>query len=125
MSDWGSWCAAFACFVIQQALIKSGTKETAHFKRPMTARAFDFEKWSLAQDGSTSTRKPPSGDIIAADVVIFTFSHIGFANGRPNGMGMFPTYEGNTNAKGSRTGGMVCEGSRHISEVRSRIRFTI
>lgn len=123
--DWGPWCASFVCWCIREVLKAEGIKETTGFKRPQTAGAFDFERWSLAQDNSTQTRKPCGTDIKRGDLVIFSFSHIGIATGPPNSKGVFPTIEGNTNARGSRTGGMVCEGSRNISLVRSRIRFTI
>lgn len=123
--DWGAWCAAFCCFCIREALKAEGIKETTGFKRPRTAGAYDFERWSLAQDDTTSTRKPCGKDIQRGDLVIFSFSHIGIATGPPNSKGIFPTVEGNSNSKGSRTGGMVCEGSRSIDLVRSRIRFTV
>jgi cell wall-associated NlpC family hydrolase len=103
----------------------TGTKETAGFKRPRTAGAFDFERWSLAQDATTATRKPAGKDIQRGDLVIFSFSHIGIALGPPDKQGMLQTVDGNSNARGSRTGGMVCTVTRNISLVRSRIRFTI
>jgi hypothetical protein len=123
--DWGAWCATFMCWCIREAMKATGTKETAGFKRPRTAGAWDFERWSLAQDSSTATRKPAGRDIQRGDLVIFTFSHIGIAQEAPDKKGNFRTVEGNSNSKGSRTGGMVCEGVRNISQVRSRIRFTI
>ncbi len=48
--DWGAWCAAFVCFCVREALSKSKLKETKGFRLPQTAGAFDFERWSLAQD---------------------------------------------------------------------------
>lgn len=123
--DWGPWCAAFICWVVRAAMKVSGSKETPGFKRPKTARAWDFERWSLAQDSSTQTRKPAGRDIRAGDLLIFKFSHIGIATSAPDAQGNVSTIEGNTNAKGSRTGGQVCATRRHIDQVRSRIRFTI
>ena len=123
--DWGAWCAAFVCFCVRDALAKSKLKETAGFKRPRTAGAFDFERWSLAQDSSTQTRKPAGSDIKRGDLVIWSFSHISIALGPPDKRGNIITLDGNSNARGSRTGGMVCIVTRHISKVRSRIRFTI
>jgi len=102
-----------------------GIKETAGFKRPQTAKAFDFEKWSLAQDSSTQTRKPAGRDIQRGDLVIWSFSHISLALDAPNSKGTLHTVDGNSNAKGSRTGGMVCDPARSVDLVRSRIRFTI
>ena len=123
--DWGAWCASFVCWVIREAMKAENIKETSGFKRPQTAGAFDFERWSLAQDSTTQTRKPCGKDIERGDLVIWSFSHISIALGPPDSKGMLKTVDGNSNAKGSRTGGMVCEPTRHISLVRSRIRFTI
>lgn len=123
--DWGAWCASFVCFCVREALKQSGIKETKGFKRPRTAGAFDFERWSLAQDSSTQTRKPAGSDIKRGDLIIWSFSHISIALGSPDRKGNLLTIDGNSNARGSRTGGMVCTVTRNISLVRSRIRFTI
>ena len=123
--DWGAWCAAFVCWCVREALVKNKIKETPGFQRPRTAGAWDFERWSLAQDSTTQTRKPAGSDIQPGDLVVFKFSHIGIAQTGPDKNGNFTTIEGNSNSKGSRTGGMVCEGNRNISQVRSRIRFTL
>jgi hypothetical protein len=123
--DWGAWCAAFVCWVVREALSQTNTKETDNFKRPRTAGAWDFERWSLAQDSTTQTRKPAGSDILPGDLIVFKFSHIGIAQSAPDRQGNFTTIEGNSNSKGSRTGGQVCEGNRNISQVRSRIRFTL
>lgn len=123
--DWGAWCAAFMCWCLREALKAEGIKETKGFQRPQTARAFGFEKWSLAQDSTTQTRKPAGRDIRRGDLVIWSFSHISLALAPPSAAGLLQTVDGNSNAKGSRTGGMVCTPTRHIDQVRSRIRFTI
>jgi hypothetical protein len=119
------WCAAFVCWLIREAMAATGIKETATFKRPRTAGAWDFENWSLAQDGTTQTRKPHRGDIQPGDIVIFTFSHIGIATSSPDADGFIQTIEGNTDGQGSREGGAVLAKKRHISRIRSRIRFTV
>jgi len=123
--DWGAWCAAFMCWCIREAMKAEGIAETTGFQRPQTAGAWDFERWSLAQDSTTQTRKPAGTDIQRGDLVVFKFSHIGMATSAPDSQGYFTTVEGNSNSKGSRTGGMVCEGNRSIDAVRSRIRFTL
>ncbi|CAB4163599.1 hypothetical protein UFOVP813_35 [uncultured Caudovirales phage] len=123
--SWGAWCASFTCWAIREAMREAGIKETAGFKRPQTAKAFDYERWSLAQDSTTQTRKPCGNDIKRGDLVIWSFSHISIALESPNRFGLITTVDGNSNAKGSRTGGMVCEPTRSIDLVRSRIRFTI
>lgn len=117
------WCAAFACWIVQQAMASAGGTYT--FKRPTTAAAYGFENWSLAQDLSTWTKKPPYNDIQAGDIVIFNFSHIGFAVGSPNSAGFVRTIEGNTDDAGSRDGGGVYQKTRALSLVRSRIRFRV
>jgi hypothetical protein len=119
------WCAAFVCWCVREALTMTGIKETKTFKRPRTAGAWDFENWSKDQDNSTNTKKPHRGDIQSGDIVIFTFSHIGIATSAPDKNGNVRTVEGNTDGAGSREGGAVLAKTRHISKIRSRIRFTI
>ena len=123
--DWGAWCAAFVCWCVRGAMNLEKIRETAGFKRPQTAGAFDFENWSLKQDNTTQTAKPAGRAIQRGDLVIFTFSHIGIATSSPDSEGNFHTVEGNSNSAGSRTGGMVCTNIRNVKLVRSRIRFTI
>lgn len=115
------WCAAFICWLVQQAMIGG----TYTFKRPTTAGAWDFENWSLKQDNSTQTKKPTRGDILPGDIVIFTFSHIGLATTKPDENGIIGTVEGNTDSSGSREGGGVYAKRRKLSQIRSRIRFTV
>lgn len=118
------WCAAFVCWCVRKAMTEAGIQETATFKRPCTAGAWDFENWSRKQDKTTQTKKPHDGDIQAGDIVMFTFSHIGIAVSAPKD-GVVQTVEGNTDAAGSREGGGVFRKSRKLSQIRSRIRFTI
>lgn len=117
------WCAAFVCWCFREALILSCVKETKTFKRPRTAGAWDFENWSLAQDSTTNTRKPHKNDILAGDIVIFKFSHIGIAASAPDKNGNVVCLEGNTDGAGSREGGAVLRKTRHVSKIRSRIRI--
>jgi len=119
------WCAAFVCWVVQRAMAQAGISETPGYKRPKTASAWGFEAWSRAQDSTTQTKKPHKGDIQAGDIVIFTFSHIGIATSKPNKDGFVDTIEGNTDGAGSREGGAVLAKKRHVSKIRSRIRFTV
>lgn len=119
------WCAAFVCWVVREAAAKAGVKFTPTFVRPQTAGAYDFESWSLSQDNSTWTKKPHGNDIDAGDIVIFTFSHIGFAISKPDKNGNVTTIEGNTDGQGTREGGAVLRKIRHVSKIRSRIRFTV
>jgi hypothetical protein len=119
------WCSAFICWLFREALKATGVQETATFKRPTTAGAYDFANWSLAQDDSTQTKKAPGRDIQAGDIIIFTFSHIGLAIGPPDENGNVPTIEGNTDGQGSREGGAVLKKTRHIGKIRTRIRITV
>lgn len=113
------WCAAFICWVLKE----SGITWTDTFKRPKTAGAWDFENWCKQQDNSVILKKPHKGDIKHGDIVVYSFSHIGIAVGPPDSDGNIPTIEGNTNGAGSREGDGVYRKVRHISKVRSRIRF--
>lgn len=115
------WCAAFVCWLVREAM-KGGTYT---FERPRTAGAWDFESWSLAQDSSTWMKKPHGGDIEPGDIIIFTFSHIGIAISKPDAKGYVRTIEGNTDGEGSREGGAVLQKLRHVSKIRSRIRFRV
>lgn len=118
------WCAAFICFCVKTAMEATGIKETAGFKRPKTAGAWDLENWSRRQDNTTSTKKPHGGDIQAGDIVVFTFSHVGIAISAPKN-GFVETIEGNSDLQGSREGGAVGRHTRKLSQIRSRIRFTV
>jgi len=119
------WCAAFVDWVVMKAMQAEGVEETETFKRPRTAGAWDLENWSYRQDGTTWTKKPHRGDIEAGDIVVFTFSHVGFAISPPDSEGYVLTVEGNSNSAGSREGGGVVTHRRHLSKIRSRIRFRV
>jgi len=115
------WCAAFVCWLVREAM-KGGTYT---FQRPTTAGAWAFEAWSRAQDASAQTKKPHAGDIKPGDIIVFTFSHIGLAISAADRNGFVQTIEGNTDAAGSREGGGVYQKTRRLSQIRSRIRFTV
>lgn len=123
---WGAWCASYVCWVVMKA-VEAATLEGAKFtfNRPKTLGAFKLQDWSLRQDNSTATRVAPGVDIEAGDIIILKVSHTGFATSKPNAKGYFTTNEGNTNDAGEREGYEVCERTRHISSVKSRIRFTV
>ena len=119
-----AWFAAFVCWVVREAFKAAGADgHTGTFSIPKTAGAWDMENWSMDQDLTTWTRKPHRGDILPGDIVVFTFSHIGFAASAPDSDGFIRTIEGNTDSAGSREGGGVFAKRRHISKIRSRIRF--
>lgn len=122
-----AWCAAFVCGIVQLAMLEDITVNRTKFTftRPTTPGAWDFERWSKDQDDSTNTKKPHGGDIKRGDIIVFTFSHIGIALGPPDKNGSVPTIEGNTNKAGQREGIAVMRKERHLSEIRSRIRFMV
>jgi hypothetical protein len=125
-ADWGPWCAAFVCFVVMRAMMagkEAGARYT--FNRPLTAGAFDLERWSLSQDDSTKTLKRPGSDILPGDILIYTFSHVGIALTAPDKSGRVIAIEGNSNDDGSREGFEVVNHSRRLSQIRTRIRFTV
>ena len=125
-SESWAWCAAFVDWCVAEAMsigLAMGEKYT--FRRPTTAGAWDLENWSLAQDHSTQTKRKPERDIQAGDIVIFTFSHVGIATGPPDHSGYVTCCEGNTDADGSREGGGVFRKHRHVTKIRSRIRFMV
>ena len=93
------------------------------FQRPRTAGAWDLENWCLGVDDTVKLKKPPQRDLQRGDIVIYTFSHTGFAVSPVDAEGYFDAVEGNTNIAGSREGDGVYKKKRHISKVRSRIRF--
>lgn len=119
-----AWCAAFVCRIVQLAMQKAGKNFT--FQRPTTPGAWDFIRWSLAQDNSTWTKQSPGTDIQRGDIIVFTFSHIGIStSGVDPSDNTFHTVEGNTNSEGSREGDGVYRKVRRTSQVRARIRFQV
>jgi len=122
------WCAAFVDWVVWQAMKEDGLYSTYTFKRSTTAGAWDLENWSRKQDASTNTLRNPGRDIRAGDIVIYTFSHVGFAIGDPYkwaGLYRVATVEGNTDEEGEREGGGVFAKFRKLSQIKTRIRFTV
>jgi len=117
------WCAAFVCRIVQLAMEEGGKIWT--FKRPTTPGAWDFERWSVEQDNSTWTKRGPGRDIVRGDLIVYKFSHIGIATSGVDGSNHFKTVEGNSNVAGSREGTIVIGKTRHIGEVKARIRFTV
>jgi hypothetical protein len=109
------WCAAFICWGIK----KLGEEMVLPFDRPETAAAWGFEAW--AREERQKLFKPRT-TIKAGDIVMFTFSHIGFAIADEKN-GAVKTVEGNTNQSGSREGGGVYIQSRKTSLIRSHIRL--
>jgi hypothetical protein len=117
------WCAAFIDWLVREAMKSDGPYT---FKRPTTAGAWDLENWSLAQDDSTNTKRNPGTDIKAGDIVIFKFSHVGLAiSNAYKSTANVDTVEGNTDKAGSREGGGVFKKTRSLSQIKTRIRFTV
>lgn len=116
------WCAAFVDWVVKEAMADGNYT----FQRPRTAGAWDLENWSLKQDDSTSTKRSPGEDVKAGDIIIYKFSHVGFAIAdADHETATVKTVEGNTDAAGSREGGGVFLKRRKLSQIKARIRFTV
>ena len=116
-SGW-AWCAAFVCWVVKQIQDRGVDLK---FKRPLTAGAWDFERWAREQTLPVKLHKPRT-KIKKGDIVVFTFSHIGIAV-EDEANGYVKTVEGNTDSSGTREGGGVYEQKRKTSLVRSNIRL--
>lgn len=108
------WCAAFVCW----GLMKLGEEMPLPFDRPTTAAAYGFEEWAR-NEGLTLHK--PRRKILAGDILIFTFSHIGLAIADEKN-GIVRTVEGNTDTSGGREGGGVYIQNRAVSLIRSHIR---
>lgn len=109
-----AWCAAFICWGFREL-----EKEMKlPFARPQTAAAWGFEEW--ATNEGLKLYKPRT-KILAGDIVMFTFSHIGLAIADEKN-GSVKTIEGNTDGSGSREGGGVYTKTRAVSLIRSHIR---
>jgi hypothetical protein len=115
------WCAAFVDWCVMQAMKTDGPYS---FERPRTAGAWALEDWSLEQDESTWTLRNPDSDIKPGDIIIYKFSHVGFSISAPSD-GRITTVEGNTDSSGSREGGGVFVKSRKLTQIKTRIRFTV
>jgi len=109
------WCAAFICWLFREA----GAPDSW---RPKTPGAWDFENWARKQPSRVTLYKPASHcQIKPGDVLVYTFSHIGLADGQEID-GHVATIEGNTDEAGSREGGGVYRKTRRLSQIRSVIR---
>lgn len=122
------WCAGFVCWGVKETLEFFGLPLQRHgFSRPTTAGAWDFINWSLKQDETTTTKMFPTvGDIQPGDILVFKFSHIGFAVGYPD-KGYVSTVEGNTSPENGEDndGGGVFQRTRPVNRIRARIRINL
>ena len=122
MDGW-EWCAAFICWLMREAMAKG----EYGFSRPQEAGVSNFERnWAVKQKCGISLKKPHNNDIIAGDIVVFTWSHIGLATSAPDASSNINTIEGNSRADGSanKNGDGVHAKKRKLSEIKSRIRIT-
>jgi hypothetical protein len=115
------WCAAFVDWVFQQAQAK--IPQLQGITRPKTAGAFDLENWGKKAGRGVRVINSPS-TIKQGDIIVFSFSHCGFALEDSKGSRV-RTVEGNTNKAGSREGTGVYEKNRKLSRIRSVIRITV
>lgn len=113
------WCAAFVDWCCEQ-FWANHPEFARKIPRPITAAAFGLIAWGKAQGCKVflpdSEHRPLRGDI-----VVFTFSHCGIvATVAHDG---FVSYEGNSNADGSRDGYAVVRHPRSFGIVKAFIRL--
>lgn len=124
------WCAAFVCWVVWQALQKTGITPD-EWKRPRTAGAWDLEEWAWGNKPharnlkwtcfkSTPTTPPRRGDICT-----FTWAHVGIVTGYDPKTKLVYTVEGNAGA--SDTSDSSADGvkakKQHVTKIRRLIRY--
>jgi hypothetical protein len=119
--DW-AWCASFQCWAIREALKATGF--TPAWARPRTPGAYAFrDKWAVDNRYRGIRTLPAGADVLAGDLIVFTFSHIAAAyKDADRSKDAVLTVEGNTNSKGSRDGGgALRDGVYHKRRSRSLI----
>lgn len=118
--DW-AWCASFVCRAIWETLKRTGIQP--EWTRPRTPGAYAFrDQWARDnKERGIKTVKMP-GKIIAGDLVVFRFSHIGVAVGDSDGEWV-ETVEGNTGNGGGRDGDGLFKKRREVSLISAAIRF--
>lgn len=116
-----AWCAAFVCWCIREAAAK--LPKPPVWPVPTTARAFGLEAWADAHTGLQCIRRPIVAEVQPGDVLVYTFSHCGIAEGRIGRGDLVQAIEGNTNTDGSRDGIGVFQRARNVRLVRSLIRL--
>lgn len=100
------WCAAFACWVIQQSGILQESE------RPKTASAFGFIDWARGKPYANLRMHPRH--VSAGDIVVFSFSHVGIASTNSDANGVFKSIDGNTSDA-------VLEKTRRLSMLKAAI----
>lgn len=118
------WCAAFVCWVVWQALQKSGF--TPPWLRPRTAGAWNLEAWALTTKGAWSIfRSSPDNPPRRGDICTFVWSHCGIVTGYDPLKKVVYTVEGNAGA--AETSDTYADGVRakkhHVTKLRKLIRF--
>jgi hypothetical protein len=110
-ADRAPYCAAFACWCIQQTGVLSEAE------RPKTASAFGFETWAKGKSFARFRTHPRS--VRRGDIIILSLSHIGFACTDSDVNGVFKSIDGNTPKGGGLQG--VAIRNRRLSMLRSAI----
>ncbi|MEP0814529.1 MAG: CHAP domain-containing protein [bacterium] len=107
------WCAAFVFAVYQEAAkALQAPNPFADIKEP--ARAFAYREWGRRHNCVVKEKGDQKNHHYAPGMlVVFDFSHIGIVE-KDLGDGTVQTIEGNTDAKGSRTGGQVMRKIRQL-----------
>jgi len=104
------WCMAFVYWCCQQSL---------GARNPLVKTGGVLRQWHEI-DPRLKVKEPKKGDIFFMDFGDGK-GHTGFV--LEDGQKSFSTVEGNSNAAGSRTGGMVCSNKRKVSSCLGFVRL--
>lgn len=109
-----SWCAAFVYWCFREAA------RSLNISNPLVKTGGVLKHWQLTK--APKIKMPRVGDIFILDHGK-GLGHTGIVKMVDTVTKTFTTIEGNSNSKGSRTGGMVCSNTRKISDAIGFIRY--
>lgn len=116
-----AWCASFCCRAVWEALKSTGI--SPQWARPRTPGAYAFrDQWAKANDGrGIKTYRNPR-IVLAGDLLVYNFSHIGIAVEDSQNQSV-AVVEGNTSGDGGRDGDGVYPKWRNLSTVAAALRI--
>lgn len=105
------WCAAVLCYIFKEAAFRHFGLPPYSFQLPKSARVLDWVKWAGANSTHWRLLSPEKTAVKKGDIILYDFNgpkasgtHIALALSDQKKNGIFDTFEGNTNAIGSREG---------------------
>lgn len=124
-TDW-PWCAAFDCWVVWQAILKTGLTPR-DWTRPRTALAWGLESWAnkLKSGSWLCFKSTPETPPRRGDLCTFTWSHCGIVTGYDPKTKLVYTVEGNAgagNTSDSKADGVRAK-KHHVTKLRRLIRY--